>query len=83
MDGNTETMWHTQFSAEPQAQQGHLCPHLIPCGYHYACGYDHPGAAYPAAPGFMSLPDGIKRLSWLDIPNDNKATDKGHAPLPK
>jgi len=78
MDGNADTMWHTQFSAAPQV---HLCPHPIACGYHYACGYDHPGATVPTAPGFMSLTDGVKRLSWLDVPNDSKATNTAQSRL--
>jgi len=72
MDGNAETMWHTQFSAAPQV---HLAPHPVACGYHYACGYDHPGATEPASPGFMPLPDGTDRLSHLDAPLDLTAVD--------
>ena len=78
MDGNVETMWHTQFSAEPQV---HQCPYPFSCGYYYVCGYDHPDATVPPAPGFMSLPDGIKRLSWLDAPHDHQEADTAHAEL--
>ena len=62
MDGNPQTMWHTQFSAAPNV---HLCPHPIPCGYSYACGYDHPGATVPPRPGAMPLPMDVERLPWL------------------
>ena len=72
MDGKTDTMWHTQFSAEPGV---HSCPHPIACGYIYFCGYDHPGATIPPAPGNMSLPKGTKRLAWLDYPMDTKSAD--------
>ena len=64
MDGDVNTMWHTQFSGEPDI---HLCPHPIPCGYSYACGYDHPGATVPAAPGTMPLPEGAQRLPWIGV----------------
>jgi hypothetical protein len=30
MDGNAETMWHTQFTAEPLT---HTCAHPVSCGY--------------------------------------------------
>ena len=78
MDGNADTMWHTQFSAPPQV---HLCPHPVACGYHYVCGYDHPGATVPARPGFMSLPDGIERLSYLNAPHEHKEADAEQANL--
>ncbi|MCL2347819.1 MAG: discoidin domain-containing protein, partial [Planctomycetaceae bacterium] len=62
MDGDTNTMWHTQFSSEPNI---HQCPFPIACGYSYSCGYDHPGATVPPAPGTMPLPEGAQRLPWI------------------
>ena len=81
MDGNADTMWHTQFSAGPSVGGAHSCPHPIPCGYGYACGYDHPGATIPAAPGMMPLPMNTERLPWLNVLVDNKAEDTVSAQL--
>ena len=78
MDGNADTIWHTQFSAPSQV---YLYPHPISCGYYYVCGYDHPGSTVPASPGFMPLPDGVERLPYLDTPQDLRATDAIHAKL--
>ncbi|MDR0327940.1 MAG: discoidin domain-containing protein, partial [Planctomycetaceae bacterium] len=75
MDGNAETMWHTQFSAAPQA---HHYPHPVNCGYDYACGYDHPGLH---APGFMSLPIGVQQLPWIQLPDDDHAEDTSQSAL--
>jgi len=78
MDGNIQTMWHTQFSAAPQV---HLCPYPISCGYSYACGYDHIGSIVPSAPGFMPLPISTKRLAWLDTPHDDHTENAEKAQL--
>ena len=72
MDGDPASMWHTQFSSSPQAN---LCPHPIPCGYGYACGYDHPGATVPARPGQMALPMDTEQLPWIGIVDDSRAGD--------
>ncbi|MCL2304756.1 MAG: discoidin domain-containing protein [Planctomycetaceae bacterium] len=78
MDGDPNTMWHTQFSAEPRT---HLCPHPIACGYHYACGYDHPSATIPVSPGYMPLPLGAKPSPWGNPPDDDKEIDAAQAEL--
>ncbi|MCL2118443.1 MAG: discoidin domain-containing protein, partial [Planctomycetaceae bacterium] len=78
MDGDANTMWHSQFSAEPSV---HLCPHPIPCGYSYACGYDHPGATIPAASGTMPLPDRAERLEWIGTQATAKETDAARSEL--
>ena len=70
MDGDLQTMWHTQWSAESQV---HPCPHPTHCWYPYSCGYDHPGATNPAAPGFMPLPMGTPQLPWIGVADDDKA----------
>ncbi|MCL2744886.1 MAG: discoidin domain-containing protein, partial [Planctomycetaceae bacterium] len=63
MDGNADTMWHTQFNSAPRVL---LQSHPVSCGYHYACGYDHPTATIPAIRGYMPLPEGTEQLPWLD-----------------
>ena len=75
MDGDANTMWHTQFSAGPQT---HPCPHPVGCGYGFSCGYDHPGAS---APGYMSLPAGVQRLPWINVSNDDQAEDTAQSTL--
>ncbi len=39
MDGDPDTMWHTQFNRPADAAR--IEAHPIHCGYGYACGYDH------------------------------------------
>ena len=78
MDGDPRSMWHTQFSHEPNI---HLCPHPISCGYNYTCGYDHPGATIPASPGFMALPEGTQPLPWIGIQDDHKEIGAAQAEL--
>ena len=78
MDGDARSIWHTQFSSEPSV---HLCPHPIPCGYSYACGYDHPGATVPAASGTMPLPEGAERLTWIGAHAEAKDADATWAEL--
>ncbi len=40
MDGNRETMWHTQFSTPPSGKNAEPIP--ISCGYGYGCNREHP-----------------------------------------
>lgn len=40
MDGNRETMWHTQFSTPPSGKNSNPIP--ISCGYGYGCNREHP-----------------------------------------
>ena len=78
MDGDANTMWHTQFSAEPHVHPG---PHPITCWHNYSCGYDHPGATIPSSPNFMSLPGGTPSLPWTGVTEDNKNADAARAEL--
>jgi len=78
MDGDATTMWHTQFNVSSQIL---LAPHPVPCGYIYACGYDHPNAMIPASPGFMPLPAGTEPLPWFSEMNRVKALDVERAEL--
>ena len=78
MDGDARSMWHTQWANEPTVQ---LCPHPIPCGYNYACGYDHPGVTIPAAPGVMPLPEGALPLPWIGIARNDKEVDAARVEL--
>jgi len=64
MDGDVNTMWHTQFSSAPQSSPS---PHPFGCGFGFSCGYDHPDS--PAA-GYMPLPDGVERLPWIRVSDD-------------
>ena len=41
MDGNLDTIWHTQFDAPAVSEGMRVEAHPIRCGYSYACGYDH------------------------------------------
>ena len=74
MDGDVNTMWHTQFSSPPNI---HQCPHPIPCGYSYACGYDHTDATVPNRPGTMPLPLGTERLPWIGTHGHDEAKEAG------
>ena len=40
MDGNRETMWHTQFNAPPRGTATQAIP--ITCGYGFGCNREHP-----------------------------------------
>jgi hypothetical protein len=70
MDGNAETMWHTQFTAEPLT---HTCAHPVSCGYG-ACAYDHPGST-------MTPPINTERLEWLNAPNNNRVAGAAQSQL--
>ena len=70
MDGNVNTIWHTQFYADPYIN---LHPHHVRCAY-YACSYDH-----PEVHGGAPLPMGMLPLDWIDLMNSERTDDVAKA----
>lgn len=67
MDGDSRTLWHTQFDAPPRKTS--VGAHPIRCWYDYVCGYDHHWQTVPA-PDVHETGETTSRVNNPPLPHE-------------